>query len=219
MPKTLLAMGAHLDDCVFGIPGTLLKAVRRGHRVVILTLIGADAAVVTRTTDVCRAHGVELRMLDFAHQRLEVTPAAIRTVAEVVADVAPDIAFLLWSHDHHHDHEMAAELCRVPLRQSHRILPDGGYKLPDAIYAYDNGPGHTIGFEPDTYIDISMEWDDALAWLGRMLAAIEGVAYEPTHPHLLYDVKDVLARYRGYACGARYAEALRALVAHPQDIF
>lgn len=217
MPKTLLAMGAHFDDCVFGVPGLLLQAIAQGHRAVLLTLIGGDdPRLVQETTRICAEYGAELRYLDFRSQQFTVTPENTRRVAEVVAEVQPDLALLLWSHDHHHDHEVAAELCRIPLRQSHRLLAQP-YPLPAACYAYDNGPGHTIGFVPDTYVDITEQWPAAQQWLSQ-IAAVGGKRPEPGQVAPVVDCKEVLARYRGYACGVRYAEALCSLVAAPRDI-
>jgi LmbE family N-acetylglucosaminyl deacetylase len=81
MHKTLLAIGAHYDDCPFGIPGVLLNAVRRHHRVVILNLIGdySHWAPVRGRADALRElsvrlaaeRGIEMRFLDYASMQFE----------------------------------------------------------------------------------------------------------------------------------------------------
>lgn len=169
MAKTILGIGAHYDDCVFGIPGILLKAVRKNHRVVILTLIsdytnwkpaeGREREIVDGTVQICKEYGTEMRFLNFAGIKYDVTEASKRAVAEAVAEIEPDVALTLWQHDNHTDHEVASQLSKVALRHGDRLLPKGRrFKHPSEIYHYDNGPRHTIGFEPNTFVDVSDEW-------------------------------------------------------------
>lgn len=226
---TILAIGAHYDDIVYGIPGTLLQAIDQGHRVVILALLGdyrnwppvegrADA-LVRDTAAIAKDFGAEMRFLDYASMRLRFDDAAVQATARVVIDVAPDMAFLLWPDDTHPDHEAASRIAKVALHGANRIIPAEGWRPPRRVYQFDNGPGHTIGFEPNLYVDVSKEWDRAMEWLGRTMAAMRGVEYDPANPDGSLEGKRVLAEYRGRACGAKYAEAVRSVRNYPQQMF
>lgn len=230
-PGAVLAIGSHYDDCPFGIPGILLQAVARGHRVVVLCLIGdysnwkpvrgRGPQVVEGTRQINADYGVETRFLSYASGRLPLGEAAGREVAEVVAEVAPETAFALWSRDHHPDHEAASELSRVALSLGDRLLEDpfAPFHPPRRIYYYDNGPRHTIGFEPDTFVDVTPEWPRAIEWLGRLMALVRDEEYAPGRLDGAQRAKEALARYRGFACGADYAEALRAKNPYPRSPF
>lgn len=230
MAKTILGIGAHLDDCVFGIPGILLKAVRKNYRVVILSLvgdyrnwkpgIGRERELVDQTIRITREYGIEMQFMDFAGMRFSVTEESKRKVAEAVSLIEPDIAFQLWPHDHHTDHEMASQLSKVALRHADRVL-DPGTKTRSAsrIYWYDNGPGHTIGFEPNTFVDVTDDWPKAIEWLGRLMALQANKPFDPQQMDGAQQAKEALARYRGQSCGVKYAEAIRSTTAYPQDIF
>jgi LmbE family N-acetylglucosaminyl deacetylase len=230
-PGTVLALGAHYDDCPFGIPGVLLQAVERGSRVVILSLIGdytnwkpvrgRGPDLLEGTRRICADYGAEARFLDYASGRLQVTEEAKRAVAEVVAEVQPDVAFMLWPHDQHPDHEVASQICKAALRLGDRLLSDpfAPFRPPRRIYLYDNGPRHTIGFVPNTFVDVTREWPRAIEWLGRLMALVRNEPHDPSRMDGAQRAREALARYRGSTCGAQYAEAFASADAYPQTIF
>ena len=116
---------------------------------------------------------------------------------------------MLWHRDNHPDHEAAAAICKAALPLADRILGVDKLKLPSRIYSYDNGPGHTIGFEPNTYVDVTEQWPSAMEWLGQLMAFVQQNPYDELVPQAAQIAKANIARYRGAACGAKYAEALR----------
>lgn len=228
--KTILGIGAHYDDCVFGISGTMLKAIRKNYRVVVLSLIGdysnwkpvrgREREIIDGTVQIGKEYGVEMRFLSFSEMEYDVNEANKRIVAEAVADISPDIAFLLWPHDNHPDHEVASALSKVALRYADRLVGrDRPLRHPQRLYHFDNGPRHTIGFEPDTFIDVTTEWPTAMEWLGKLMAMVRNEKYDPSQLDNAQRAKESLARYRGQTCGVQYAEAMRAVNAYPSELF
>jgi N-acetylglucosamine malate deacetylase 1 len=228
MAKTVLAIGAHYDDCVFGIPGILLQAARKHSRVVVLSVIGdygnwsptrgRAKEFVDRTVEISKEYGAEMRYLPYASHRFDVDRDTKRAVAAVVAEVRPDVAFLLWPRDRHHDHEVAGTLAKIALQHGDRLLDQGPFRPAGSIYAFDNGPRHTIGFEPNTFVDVTAEWPAALEWLGRFMALTADKPYDRNTLDSAQRAKEALAAYRGLTCGVRYAEALWAMTPSPRDI-
>ena len=85
MSKTLLAIGVRYDDCVFGVAGILLQAVRKHYRVVVLSLIGdyshwppigeRHRQLVNESIRLGHDYGVEVRNLNFRSHQFEVNTA------------------------------------------------------------------------------------------------------------------------------------------------
>ena len=226
--KTLLAIGAHYDDCVFGVPGIMLRAVTKHYRVVILSLIGdysnwptigdRHQQLITGTKEISASYGVEMRYLAYRSHLFDVTSESKRAVAEAVAEIQPDLAMVLWPHDQHDDHVVTAQLSNIALRYATALLDKRDIRTPARIFQYDNGPRHTIGFEPDTFVDITDQWPRAIEWLGRFMALVRDQAYQPGELDSAQESKQALAMYRGKTCGTKYAEALKSTMPVPQEI-
>ncbi|MEK6235401.1 MAG: PIG-L family deacetylase, partial [Planctomycetales bacterium] len=228
-PKTLLAVGAHYDDCVFAIPGILLQAAQKNYRIVILSLVGdytnwrpaagREQVIIEGAARISKEFGAEMRFLKFASMRFECSEDNKRILAQAVAEIQPDVALTMWPRDHHADHEVAAQLAKVALRHGDRLLGKGRlYKRPSRIYEYDAGPRHTREFEPNVYVDVSAEWPAAMEWLGQLMALVRNEKYSPDRQEGAQIAKETLARYRGLACGVRHAEALRTTNDYPINI-
>tara|TARA_R110002111_G_C6004047_1_gene373562 strand:- start:4371 stop:5066 length:696 start_codon:yes stop_codon:yes gene_type:complete len=226
--KTLLAIGAHFDDCVYGVPGVMLKAVAKNYRVVQLILIGdytnwpptkgREENFRKSVISIARDFGVETRFLDFASHQYDTNEKTKQKVSAAVHEIKPDIALQMWEYDHHHDHTVASQLSKIALNHGGRVLNQDQFKSPRTIYHYDNGPGHTVGFEPDTFVDVTDYWDNSIEWLGRYMALQRNVDYDPTQTNGALQGKETLARYRGQTCRVKYAEALWAPRKQPVEI-
>ena len=224
----VLAIGAHYDDCIFGIPGTLLRAVEQGHQVTILSVIGdyrnwaavgeeRQDAFIEGTRNLCREKRIEARFLNYQSMDFGVDESSKRAVAEVVAEVKPDLGFLLWPRDSHPDHEVVSQLSKVAFNWSCAILgPDKGVQPPQRLYYYDNGPRHTNGFEPDAFVDIDAHAAEAFDWLNAHMILALGPDFARDGDPV--ETKKVLAAYRGQTCAVQYAEAFKSFVSYPTDI-
>jgi LmbE family N-acetylglucosaminyl deacetylase len=228
MNKTLLAIGAHYDDCVFGIPGILLQALHKHYRVVVLSIVGdytgwapmkgREQQLLDTSIQLAKERGIEMRFLKYAFMHFEPNNETKRAVAEVVADVKPDVAFMLWDRDRNPDHEAAAAISKMALRQPAAILDRDSVKTPSRIYAFDNGPRHTVGFEPNTFVDVTPEWPAATEWLGQLMAFLRNKPYNPQTLDTAQDMKEILTRYRGLSISVKYAEAVWATGNYPSEI-
>mgnify|MGYP001091228953 CR=1 FL=1 len=213
---TILVIGAHLDECEFGVGGLSCKFTKLGHKVVFLNTVGVgyDASIF--------ANDKEKQKL-FKHQAMEAAEVlgvskkvilkypdkcfpgndfqTISDIAKVIKEVNPEIVFIQWVKDNHHDHVRTAKASLEALTYINRFAGGKSVKLNlKEIYAYETGIKQTAGFEPDFYINITEEIENAFSSYRKFKALGE----EP-----LVEEKRVLSKFRGLQCGFQYAETLK----------
>ncbi len=85
---------------------------------------------------------------------------AISDIVKVVKELNPEIVFIQWVKDNHHDHVRTAKASLEALTYVNRFAAGKPIKLNlKEIYTYEAGITQTVGFEPDFYVNITEEME------------------------------------------------------------
>ena len=223
---TVLAITTHPDDMEINCAGTLLKCKARGDRVVVCHLCNGDlgheiiqpeelaairAGEAKRSGDMA---GIEVIWGGFHDVDIYSENREARDkVVDVIRKVNPDFIITHDPNDYMPDHTATSRLvfdasfaATVPHYQSGVDTP--ARLVP--IYYMDNLAG--VNFIPTEFVDVSEQIDQKLA----MLECHESqVVWMRDHDNIDFpDMVKTCCRYRGYQCGAEYAEAFRMCQAY-----
>lgn len=227
--KTLLVVGAHHDDCEYAAGGLILKAVKKGWRVVMVTLAGDHSswkstmgrAQVVRDglLKLAKEMGVEKRFYGWGYHDIYYDLKGVNVLAELALELKPRMALFHWQYDYWPDHEAAGKLSKHAFWfPPPEFVKKGAENVPQLL-AFEAGPNQSdpaVQFRPDVYIDISDEINEVGRVIHRLdeLAEDKSVSGETCHE---LD-KRAKARIRGSECACSYAEAFVSLKKTSRDI-
>ena len=133
--KTILAIGAHMDDAEIGAGGVLIQAARAGHRVVVVTVvsdyrtwqptIGREEATKRDLLALAQKFGYEKRFLDYPYHQIHGGDLELkRKLAEIYVELQPQVAFIHHVEDHWPDHVASGQAAHDALLFSHGLSHD-----------------------------------------------------------------------------------------------
>ncbi len=219
---TVLAISAHPDDVEIACAGTLLKCKQRGDRVVVCHLSDGDHGhviipkeelSVMRQGEAKRAGamgGFDEVIWGGFHdlQIFDNNKEARDKVVDVIKRVNPDFIITHNPDDYMPDHTATSRLvfdaCFTATLPNYVSGVTGNAKMVP-VYYMDTLAG--VNFNPTEYVDVSPFIDKKL----EMLECHESqIVWMRDHDHIDFpDMVKTCSRYRGYQCGADYAEGFR----------
>ena len=216
----ILAVGAHPDDIEIACSGTLAKCVARGDTVIVChacsgnlghVVIPPDELAVMRHAEAVKAGamaGIEVLAGGFDDLDIyENNKEARDKMVDIIRYADPDLIITHAPDDYMPDHVSVSRLvfdaafaATVP-----HYKEDGRAAKLVPIYYMDTLAG--VGFNPTEYVDVT----DYIDLKIKMLECHESqIVWMREHDGI--DVPDMVrtcSRYRGYQCGAEYAEGFR----------
>lgn len=223
----ILAIGAHPDDIEIACSGTLAKCVKRGDTVIVCHLSSGNLGHVVIPPDelrVIRANeaktagklaGIEVVYGGFDDLEIyDNNQLARDKVVDVIRYANPDLIITHNPEDYMPDHTATSRLVFdasfTATLPNYKTNTDNPNKVQTPaklvpIYYMDTLAG--VEFNPTMYVDISEFIDLKI----KMLNCHESqVVWMKDHDGIDFaDMVKTCSRYRGYQCGAEYAEGFR----------
>jgi len=235
--KTILAIGAHMDDVWYGVGGFALLAVKKGHRVVFINTVGdytnwpttqgRETELKLKVRTFAEDRGIEIRFLAYKYEHVPDNTECLTEIAKHCDEIAPDILFYQWHDDTNRDHWQTGSVSVHGCSHAACFLARPA-NTPTERYAYQLD-SQCRNFAPSVYHDITESLPDVLG----VLAEIDGIYAEHNGGNpVRAQVKDfvtgrefglsahgaqkfALAVTRGAECDAPYAEAYAPLRPRP----
>ena len=219
--STVLVISAHPDDMECYCAGTLLKCKARGDRVVVCHLSDGDCGHMIikpevlgpmRIGEAKRAAalaGFEVMWGGFHDLSIYTDNKESRDkVVDVIREVNPDFIITHCPEDYMPDHvgvgKLVFDACFAATVPSYKSGSEKRARLVP-IYYMDTPAG--VNFNPTEYVDVSDYMETKL----QMNACHESqIVWLRDHDHIDFlEMVKTFNRYRGYQCGAEYAEGFR----------
>jgi LmbE family N-acetylglucosaminyl deacetylase len=219
--RSVLAVGAHPDDCELLCGGTLAAFAAQRIAVTICAVARGDkgsrvippeqfaAQRQAEATKAARVIGAKFVRLDAADGEVAATPELQGRLLEIIRRVRPDLILTHWPDDYHADHRETAELvidCSWYAASPGHRTQSAALDEPVPVFYMDTLAG--LSFEPTEYVDISGVWATKEELL-RCHASQLGPTAQHGEGDLVSLARD-LARFRGRQCGVEFAEGFRA---------
>ncbi|MBR1983985.1 MAG: PIG-L family deacetylase [Clostridia bacterium] len=217
----ILAVGCHPDDIEIACAGTLAKCVKRGDTVITCHASSGDLGhVIIPPEELKKIRAEEARsagklagieVITAGFNDLDIydnNKKARDMMVDVIKYAKPDMIITHDPNDYMPDHTAVSRL--VFDASFTATLPNYKSKIADPaklvpIYYMDTLAG--VNFNPTEFVDITDEIDLKLEMLECHKSQLEWMR---EHDHIDFaDMVRTCSRYRGYQCGADYAEGFR----------
>ena len=219
MQLDLLAFGAHPDDVELGCSGTLIKLVKQGYKIGVVSLtrgeMGSRGDAAIRQEEFDEASGIIglsfHQSLDIADSDIQITMENKLKLIKILRQLRPALVCAPYWRVRHPDHGNCSKLVKEASYFSglQKIETKQNVHRPNRILYYPT----RYDFEPSFIVDISLEFDqkiaalqayksqfstDKISFIGEQSATISTAEF--------MDIITTKAQYWGDKIGVKYGE-------------